>query len=254
MSLIRLGAHVFRFPGLWPNLLTAALLSLLMGLGFWQLDRAGQKDSLARDFAAAPGQRNFDSIVSGASYTRFQRAVAVGQFVDEPAFLLDNRAWKGRPGYQVLVPFRLRQGQGLVLVNLGWVPMGRTRQDLPELAWPAGVRDIDVLVTPPPEKVIRLGPDDPPVSSRARVIQAIEPKLLATYLNESLLPYVLLLEESEDFGYERAWKPYHGITSDKHRGYAFQWFSLAVTLLILYVMVNTRRIEQDAPADESEEQ
>ncbi|MGB0713555.1 MAG: SURF1 family protein, partial [Gammaproteobacteria bacterium] len=243
---IRIGRQIFRFPGLLPNLLTVALLSLLLGLGFWQLDRARQKDALAKDFVATPGQRSFDSIASGGSYTRFQKAVAVGRFVDEPAFLLDNRAWKGRPGYQVLIPFRLRQGQGLVLVNLGWVPRGRTRQDLPDLVWPRESRDIDVLVTPPPEKVIRLGPDDPPVSSRARVIQAIETGLLSGYLNEPLLPYVLLLEESETFGYERAWKPYYGITSDKHRGYAFQWFSLAATLLILYVMVNTRRTDQGA--------
>jgi surfeit locus 1 family protein len=36
--------------GLWPTLATLALLPLMIGLGMWQLDRAGQKLRLQADY------------------------------------------------------------------------------------------------------------------------------------------------------------------------------------------------------------
>ena len=42
-------------------------------------------------------------------------------------------------------------------------------------------------------------------------------------------------------GFERVWRPVRGIGPQRHRGYAFQWFSLALALLVIYVVVNTRR-------------
>jgi len=54
-------------------------------------------------------------------------------------------------------------------------------------------------------------------------------------------PLVLLLDETDPGGFVREWKPVYGITPDKHRAYAAQWFTLALVLLLIYVGVNTRR-------------
>ena len=46
------------------------------------------------------GTRNFDSI------ERFARIELNGEFEPSHQFLLDNRSHAGRPGYEVLTPFR----------------------------------------------------------------------------------------------------------------------------------------------------
>jgi surfeit locus 1 family protein len=60
-------------------------------------------------------------------------------------------------------------------------------------------------------------------------------------------PVVLLLDaRSPAAGFVREWARLDaGIAT--HESYAFQWFSLAVALLGIYLLVNTRR----GPADET---
>ena len=165
----------------------------------------------------------------------------LGRFIDSPGFLLDNRTHEGRVGYHALAPFRLQGGGELALVNLGWVSQGRSRQDLPRLSWPQGRLQIPVLVNFPPEKTIVYGEEEPLQPGRAIVLQALRLERFEAHLGEPLLDFVLLLGDEAPFGYLREWKPYYGITPDKHRAYAFQWFSLAVALLLIFLTVNTRK-------------
>ena len=52
---------------------------------------------------------------------------------------------------------------------------------------------------------------------------------------------MLLLEREDAYGFVREWKAVYGITPDKHRAYAMQWFTLALVLVLIYIGVNTRR-------------
>ena len=239
-----IGNHEFQWPGLWPLLLTLALLSLLIGLGFWQLGRAEFKASLHEAFAAPGPMRDFRDVLDdfpNGPPQRFQRAVATGRFGDVPGFLLDNRTHEGRVGYHALAPFRLQGGREWVLVNLGWVPQGATRRDLPQLTWPEGPQQLPVLVSFPPEKTLVFGDEEPLRPGYPIVLQALRLESFAAHLGAPLLDFVLLLDASAPFGYQRQWKPYYGITPDKHRAYAFQWFSLALALLLIFLTVNTRK-------------
>ena len=60
-------------------------------------------------------------------------------------------------------------------------------------------------------------------------------------LGVDLLPFVVELDRSESHGFAREWRPHRGIGPERHRGYAFQWFALAATLLAIYTFVNLRR-------------
>ena len=62
-------------------------------------------------------------------------------------------------------------------------------------------------------------------------------------LDAAVLPLVLRLDASVPGGFDRAWAAYRGIGPNRHRAYAFQWFSLAAALAVIYVAVNTRRID-----------
>jgi surfeit locus 1 family protein len=62
---------------------------------------------------------------------------------------------------------------------------------------------------------------------------------------------LVLLDASEPEGFVRNWQA-PGFPPVRHIAYAVQWFALALTLAVIYVVVNLRRAPQgrlpDAPA------
>ena len=238
---MHLGPYEFRLPGWLPILLTICLLSLLVGLGVWQWGRAEFKESLQEAFTERKAAEDFRMMLGSQRPQRFREAVVTGAFLEMPGFLLDNRTHQGRVGYQALAPFRLQGGGEVVLINLGWVPQGATRRDLPQLHWPRGLLEVPVLVSYPPEKTIVYGDEEPVRPGKPIVLQTLRLRQFEDAVGEPLLPFVLLLADEAAFGYLRQWKPYYGITPAKHRAYAFQWFSLAFALFMIFLTVNTHK-------------
>ena len=74
-------------------------------------------------------------------------------------------------------------------------------------------------------------------------IQRIHIPALSAELQRSLLPFVLLLDNEEPDGYLRDWQPLVGFGPERNVGYAVQWFGLAAALLIIYLTVNSRRVD-----------
>ena len=66
------------------------------------------------------------------------RVVVQGEFVPRYTVYLDNRTRRGKAGYEIVTPLRLRGSTAHVLVNRGWVEAGKTRDELPEVRTPAG--------------------------------------------------------------------------------------------------------------------
>ena len=57
-----------------------------------------------------------------------------------------------------------------------------------------------------------------------------------------LMPYIIRLDPGSKYGYVRKWaKPDSG--EDVNLAYAFQWFLLAITLLLIYIIVNVKKIQ-----------
>ncbi len=54
-----------------------------------------------------------------------------------------------------------------------------------------------------------------------------------------------MLDKEDEFGFIRDWKPVYGVTADKHRAYAVQWFTLAAVLMMIYIGVNSKRISNE---------
>jgi surfeit locus 1 family protein len=77
-------------------------------------------------------------------------------------------------------------------------------------------------------------------------VQQLDLAQLEQVLETRLLPVILLLDKSDEHGFVREWQPVYGVTPDKHRAYAMQWFTLAVVLLLIYVGVNSKRISDQS--------
>src|SRR5437764_14256300 len=67
----------------------------------------------------------------------FQRVSVTGRLESARQFLLDNRTYRERAGYEVLTPLA-RAGAAVLLVDRGWVPFSGSRARLPDIAFEPG--------------------------------------------------------------------------------------------------------------------
>ena len=237
----------YRFrPHLIPTLAALLLLPAFIALGFWQLDRAEQKRSLQAEYDRRAGEPPVavDGHMRSADELRFYRVVAEGVYEPERQILLDNRVHAGNVGYYVVTPLRLRDSDTRVLVNRGWVPLGRSRAELPAVPPPAGMQRIVGVATVPLERKFTLGaPTQGP--GWETVWPYLDMSRYRAAVTQPLQPVVILLDPNSAGGYVREWARLDaGIAT--HRGYAFQWFALALALVTLYLFVNIRR-EREEP-------
>ena len=238
---MRVGHFVYS-PGWLSTAFTACLLVLLIWLGNWQADRAASKLLMrtAYDEAATGGVLRLDSKSHDLEALKFFTIDATGSFDGLHQFLLDNRTDGGQAGYHVLTALQLFDG-GAVLVNRGWVRTGATRDVLPELVVPQGEVRLKGKLFPPP-RVFLLGSSGYENTGWPKVVQSVDIEQMEKLLGYELLAeMVLMMSPDEPGGYARNWNPYHGISPERHRAYAFQWFALASALTIIYVAMTVRR-------------
>ena len=104
-------------PGWKMTLFVALLLPLVIGLGWWQLERAETK---SRFESAYLDQISALAYEPGPTAEDFARLKLSGRYDGDRYFLLDNAIRRGQAGYEVLHPLLLDTGER-GLVNRGWV-------------------------------------------------------------------------------------------------------------------------------------
>ena len=233
-------------PGRAPTLAVIVLCPLLASLGFWQLDRAAQKRQLAEGFASGSEAVSLAGASIGedmAKLPRYQRVVTSGSY-EGRQFLLDNMTHDGMAGYQVLTPFRVEGSDVRVLVNRGWIPKAFGTSLLPDVRIGEESRRIRGRITRLPRPGLELTTDTRPLPEWPRVVQFPVMAELAEALGEPLAPRMLLLDAGESDGFVREWSPLE-FGPERHVGYAMQWFAMSATVLIIYVALNLKRIDDD---------
>lgn len=242
---MNVGRYHFR-PSWLPSLIAFLLLGLLISLGLWQLGRGAEKQRTVDEFALRTKDLpvRIDENWQSAQGLRFRSVIGEGRYDVGRQYLLDNRTYHGRAGYHVLTPLRLFEGTG-VLVNRGWVAWGARREQLPDVAAPQGEQVIQGMVAIPSQNAFLVGPAGYESGGWPRVVQRVELATMERQLGYSLLPYVVQLDAANPHGFVREWQPYVGIGPERHRAYAFQWFSLALMLMVIYLVVNTRRLPRN---------
>ncbi|WP_040409533.1 SURF1 family protein [Arhodomonas aquaeolei] len=234
---MHVGPFVFR-PGRWPTLVTITLLPLLIALGFWQIDRAHQKEALIADresAAAAPAlQLNAGLPRPEAGLHRLARAT--GRYDSEHQFLLDNQTRDGVPGYRIITPLRLEGSDAAVLVDRGWVAAPPRRSQLPDVTVDATTRTVHGRLGDGPSVGLRLGDAYHGDGSWPRRIQYLDFDALVPSLPYTVPPYLLRTGAAA----KKARPETMRFGPRRHYGYAVQWFALATALLVIYIGVNTR--------------
>ncbi|MFK7954559.1 MAG: SURF1 family protein [Lysobacterales bacterium] len=221
-----------------PWLAALLTMALFVRLGFWQLDREQEKRALFDGFSTALTQppRLLDPYTP---QPRFSRVELEGQFTGIQ-FLLDNQVFEGSPGVHVYAPFNLTSVKQTVLVNRGWLPMERTRRTLPDLpTLPFGNTRVQGHLSSYPQPGIKVGQPDYETPQPWLLIY-MEPDTLAEALGLPLAPQVMLETSPEPTSFTQQWAP-KVMAPEKHRGYAVQWFSLAVAVLIVTLILALKK-------------
>ena len=211
---------------------------LFVVLGFWQLARAEEKRTIARQWeqrrqlpAAA-----LESLPLQPAALAHRRVRLQGRFLERYSFLLDNRIRDGRYGVEVITPFQT--GTAIVLVNRGWLEGDPYRRALPEIPPPpAQLSTLEGSVYVAPGESYTLGSINSD-QSWPRLVQAVDVPAMADMLGKPLWPYTVRLSMDSPVALLADW-PLVNMRPEKHSAYAVQWFGMALALAALGVWRNT---------------
>ncbi|NNF16200.1 MAG: SURF1 family protein [Gammaproteobacteria bacterium] len=218
------------------------LILFMVYLGFWQLDRAAQKQQQQTAF-----QQGDTPALAADELTsmpeRYQHVQVTGAFVSDTQVLMDGIPKGRRPGYLVLTPFRIEGSDRLLMVNRGWRPWTGARQSVDGLEVAPTTRQIRGRVDRFWQSGLKLGGGNAAEEGRWPRI-AIYPQHaeISAWLDAPVVTWQLLLNADEPEGFLREWKP-GGLGSERHVGYAVQWFALALTLFIIYLVISFRKTD-----------
>lgn len=242
--LFTLAVRGFEFkPNLIPSLVVMLTFYGLVSLGCWQLERAEYKENLENKIAEriklAP--TDLDLIPHDPQQQQYLPVALNGTYDRSRHLLLDNRVFDRQVGYNVYTPLQLGHERA-ILVDRGWLPLGKSRQVLPDIK--TENRDYyleGILLDPPTTNV--LGTDiKENYNQWPAVVQSINLKEIEQQIGYKLEPKILVLFKHTQSGFQRHKIPIIlNMSSDRHTGYAVTWFLCALVLLILFITATTKR-------------
>lgn len=232
----------FRFRPI-PFVATLLLVALGVALGQWQDRRAGQKIALQQQLSARAAEAPYvlGPALQDAAQMEFRTVSVAGEFVTEWPLFLDNRPQQGKVGFYLVMPFKIAGSNTHVLVARGWLPRYTGEHDrLPEFGTPGGTVTITGSARFGMGKVMQLG--QPATVKPGAILQNLDTAQFAAASKLSVQPF--FIEQTGPTGpgekLVRDW-PAPALGVEKHQGYAFQWYALAVMALLFFVITGFRR-------------
>lgn len=222
-----------------PHLAAFAVIGLCVKLAFWQADQAQYKRALIDSWADAPAV-SLDAISDNGG-ERYTRVSAHGRFDPNRHVLLDNQSHNFHAGVHVFTPFSPEGSERIWLVNRGWHPLERRDSALP----PIETADITVSIhgrlSDPPRVGVQIGraaPLDP--EQWPNLMTYFDLDRIRSVLGEQVQDKVILLDPSHPAHLTGdPWQPVI-LGPERHRGYVFQWASIALAVFIIWLVLTIR--------------
>ena len=256
---MNIGPYKFA-PSLIPSLATVLLLWLFIWLGNWQLGRADFKQ-LERDkiihntklpaISIKPEFKNIKNMLG-------RKTVTSGSFDTAHEAVVAFHKYRGQPGFLVLTPFLIDGTDTSVLVIRGWIAQSLSRgfTRLPFIPKSEkGKIELRGIVDRVPSVGRKSGkPDGQFANQWPKMLIYADVDWYRKKLNRKFMPYAVKQTYHNSAGLIADWKAFavhrERMPPEKHLGYAFQWFSLAIVLLVLYFSLNAKRIQPDKERQE----
>ena len=223
--------------------LALGLSALLIALGMWQLQRAEEKRTTLAEFelrgAAAMVDLNRTGNDDAGSLAGY-RAAATGHTL-YVTILPDNKPQHGPSRPVVYTLFALDGGKPSILVNRGWIGAQADRSRVPRFDTPTTSQRLEGRLSRPPATGLRFEGSEliERMADDVWRVQHIDFPGLSTSLGEDFLAITMLLDAEAPAGFVRAWTP-PGSDEARHLGYAFQWFAMALAVMVIAVVLTLR--------------
>ncbi len=233
-------------PQLWPSLMTALALAVLVVMGGWQLERLEWKRGLIAEMTqrmAAPAVALPPPPVDVAAL-RYRPIRLYGRFLHDRELYLEARTHKGRAGLHLVTPMALDDGR-VVLIDRGWVPLERRRPETrPEGQFAGPVSLTATLWTGGWKGYEFLRPENDPAGN-VWVWMDLPRMAEATALGGVASGYYLVAGPAPNPGGLPIGRAPGVELPNNHLGYAITWYALALVLLVIYLL------HQSQPEDEN---
>ena len=222
------------------HLFTIVLVAVMVGLGFWQLDRHNERATF-NDAVRARAQvepRSPDevlSIDSNLANLEWYPLTATGEYLPDADTLLVNVSQNGQAGVDPVSALQLDDGR-ILLVNRGFIPLAETVPAPPE-----GRVTILGRVRVSDER--ERGELSDAVEGTLREIQRIDIPRLAAQLPGEVLPvYVDLLgsNPADSPMLSRIADPQ--LTLGPHLSYVMQWWIFSLCAVVAWVFIVRRSL------------
>ena len=247
------------------TLATFAMMTLCIKAGLWQYNKAHLKQSLqaqlnarlAEPPSALPNMLMADKPLvdkllvgklADLENLRYRRVKFTGSYDTNYQVLLDNQVENTVAGYHVFTLMRVDGSKVYVLINRGWIKGSPDRKP-PVVTTPQGRQVIEGDISLPAKKFFTL--EVPSAESGEwqsilpnQVWQNLDMQRYTQSVPFAVHPFVVRLDANSNAGgFVRNW-PAPGNRVNMHLGYAYQWFGFALTLLVIYFVLNIKKVER----------
>lgn len=236
-------------PKLIPTLFSVPAFLVMIFLGTWQVQRLEWKQDLIEMLQVRSAQA--PSAIPAAPLTadehEFLPVQVKGVYDHENEFHLVNRALNGEAGINVVTPLKMDDGR-TILVNRGWVPFEMRDKALRAEGLLAGEQTVTGLLRfVKPRSTIEtwVVPENEPQNN---AWFNIDPAAMAKQADVPSLPeyYILSSDQSERGMLPRGRQWTLDVRND-HLQYAITWYSLALGLLVIYVIYHRKTAAEERP-------
>lgn len=243
---------------LWPGLMSAIALVVLLSLGTWQVQRMHWKENLitsvsarlASEPVALPPVAEW-SALDPDTY-QYRRITVTGHYLhahEQRAYMVVSNP-KGGPfggqGHWVMTPFELAGG-AVVWINRGFVPLHLAHQDIT-----TGQTEIITLrgLMRPPEKAGFATPgNESGFDGTLWFVRDPMAMTLETSLDSgSVAPFFVDLEVGNEPALPQAGETTIAF-SNRHFGYVLTWYGIALTLIGVFIAFAAREYKRGQSLD-----
>ncbi len=201
---------------MFKNIIATGVLigavTLMLNLGFWQLDRLEWKNDILSKIEKYESLDATKTPLDLSNTEDFQRGYIEGRFLNKPAVQIKPRTnTDGAVGYHLLYPFKTNDGQNII-VNMGW-------RDGETYPIPTSRKITGYLRSP--DKQSSFTPQNKPEKNQ---FYSIDMNDLETFYNLKLNSKILYLDNA----FSTMQKP-----RNKHAQYVAFWFGMSGLLILL---------------------
>ena len=196
-------------------------ISIFLVLGSWQLVRLNWTLDLIEQIQSSLKDEPIN--INNTALKNYLRIKAVGTIDFENQIYLYNLNEKGAPGFEVINPIKINKEN--YLLNRGWIPFNKKND-----------KEINIIdennIVGVLRKQIKANMFKPKNDISNNYWFTLNREDLYDFTGEKFSPYIIYLSSKNEFPKT---KLITANISNNHKKYAITWFSLAISILLIYL-------------------